>query len=95
MSADCDFYINTFDEYLKTNNDEDKKAYWKMRSILDLMKLTQGKDKGDLCENGLRLIILLHNNYKIYPFDINDDCPNQQSFINYDEILSILKSEFI
>lgn len=93
--SECGFYINTFDEFIKTNNNENEKALWKMKAIVELMKLTKENDQGDLCENGLRMIMLLHNNFVIYPFDINTSCVSKETIVNDNEFVSILKSEFI
>ena len=95
MKTECDFFIDTFNDFLKTHNDEHEKALWKMKAILNLMNLTKGEDTGDLCENGLRMIMLLYNHYRIYPFDIRSDAFNRESLPDYREFTSILKTEFI
>ena len=94
MITECDIYKDIFNEFLKTQNDENEKALWKMKTILNLMKLTKSNDQRDLCENGLRLIMILYNNYTVYPFEISS-CPNDSSLSNSSEFVSILKSEFI
>ena len=38
--AECDFYMNLYDDFIKTKNDENDKILWKMYKILDLMKVT-------------------------------------------------------
>jgi hypothetical protein len=95
MMSECSFYINTFDEFIKTNNNENEKALWKMKAIVELMKLTKESDQSDLCENGLRMIMFLHNNYVIYPYDMDNGCVRKETLDNCSEFISILKSEFI
>ena len=94
MITECDIYKEIFNGFLKTQNDENEKALWKMKTILNLMKLTKNNDQRDLCENGLRMIMILNNNYTIYPFEINT-CPSDSSLPTSSEFVSILKSEFV
>ena len=95
MITECDIYIDIFNEFLKTQNNENEKALWKMKTILNLMRLTKNSDQRELCENGLRMIIILYNNYTVYPFEINPSCLSDPSLPNSSEFVSILKSEIV
>ena len=95
MITECDIYKDIFNEFLKTQNNENEKALWKMKTILNLMKMTKSNDHRDLCENGLRMIMILNNNYTIYPFELNSSCPSDPSLPNSSEFVSILKSEIV
>jgi hypothetical protein len=95
MITECDIYKEIFNGFLKTQNDENEKALWKMKTILNLMKLTKSNDQRDLCENGLRMIMILYNNYTIYPFEIRSSCTSAPSLSDSSELVSILKSELV
>lgn len=95
MITENDFYIHLYDDFIKINNDENEKILWKMRSIIELMKLTEGNDEGELCENGLRIIMSLFNHYVVYPFDFDNDYFNISSLNQHKQLISILKREFI
>lgn len=95
MMAECDFYMNTYDDFVKTRNDENDKILWKMHKILKLMKLTNAKDPNGFIENGLRMIMLLYKNFRmnscdLCSFDLSETSPNEK-----EDLQSILKTEFI
>lgn len=90
-----DFYIHLYDDFIKINNDENQKILWKTRSIIELMKLTEGNEQGEFCENGLRIIMALFNHYTVYPFDVENEYFNITSLKEHAQLISILKREFI
>lgn len=94
MMAECDFYMNIYDDFVKTRNNEKDKIMWKTYKILDLMKCTKEKDANDLMENGLRMIILLFNHFKMNSCDLNSFDLNETSQDKKEVLYSILKKEF-
>ena len=60
-----DFYVNIYDDFIGTRNDENDKILWKMNKIIDLMKITDGKDTNGFMENSLRMVMLLFKYFKI------------------------------
>jgi hypothetical protein len=95
MMADCDFYMKVYDDFIKTRNNEHDKILWKTYKILELMKSTNGKDPNGFVENGLRMIMLLFNNFKFNPCDLNGVDLNETSPKEKEELQHILKTEFI
>jgi len=94
MLAECDFYTNLYDDFIKTRNDENEKILWKMYKILDLMKITNQNDPNGFMENGLRMIMLLYNNYNINSCDLNSFDLIETSSDKKEELIYILKEEF-
>ena len=95
MMAECDFYMNLYDDFIKTRNNEHDKILWKTYKILELMKLTNGKDTNGLVENGLRMIMLLFNNFNFNSCDLNGIDLNETPPKDKEELQHILKTEFI
>ena len=95
MMAECDFYMNLYDDFIKTENDENEKILWKMYKILDLMKATDGNDPDGFMENGLRMIMLLFNYYNINSCDLSSFDLNETSPDKKEELRFILKTEFM
>jgi hypothetical protein len=94
MMAECNFYMDIYDDFIKTQNDENDKILWKMYKILDLMKITNEKDPCGFMENGLRMIMLLFKNFKmnscdLSSFDLKETSPDKKEELQY-----ILKTEF-
>ena len=94
MMAECEFYMNLYDDFIKTRDDENDKVLWKMHKILDLMKVTDEKDPDGFMENGLRMIMLLFNNYNINSCDLNSLDLMETSSDKKEELIYILKKEF-
>ncbi len=94
MMAECDFYINLYDDFIKTRNDENDKILWKMFKILDLMKVTDEKDPNGFMENGLRMIMLFFNNFNLNSCDISSFDLIETSSDKKEELIYILKEEF-
>ena len=92
--VDIDFYLSLFDEFLKTNNHENKKVLWKLNSIVKLMEHAGQKDNL-FCENGLRMIMTLFNSFQFDSCDIESYSFENSSFQQKQIILPILKKEFI
>ncbi|MBY9015321.1 MAG: hypothetical protein KGD68_06475 [Candidatus Lokiarchaeota archaeon] len=92
--TECEFYNNLYDDFLETRNDENDKILWKMYKIIDLMNITNEKEPNGFMENGLRMIMLLFNRFKIdscdlCSFDLFDTPSNEK-----EELMLILREEF-
>ena len=94
MMAECDFYMNLYDDFIKTSDDEDQKILWKMHKILDLMNITSEKDPSGFMENGLRMIMLLFNTYDINSCDLSSYDLIETAPDKKEKLLFILKGEF-
>jgi hypothetical protein len=94
MMTECDFYSNLYDDFLKTRNNENDKILWKMYKIIDLMNVTNEKDPSGFMENGLRMIMLLFNRFKIYPCDLCSYDLFDTAFNEKEELMLILHKEF-
>jgi len=70
VACEFDFYMNIFDDFLLAKNDENQQIMWKMRTIIDLMKVTDGQDDNGFMENALRMIMLLFNHYNMTPCEL-------------------------
>ena len=92
--AECDFYMNLYDDFIKTRNDEDQKILWKMHKILDLMNITTENDTSQFMENGLRMIMLLFNKYDINSCDLSSKDLIETVHDKKEKLLFILKEEF-
>ncbi len=92
--AECDFYMNLYDDFIKTSDDEDQKILWKMHKILDLMNITSEKDPSGFMENGLRMIMLLFNTYDINSCDLSSYDLIETAPDKKEKLLFILKGEF-
>ena len=95
MISEYDFYINLYDGFIKTNNIENDKTLWKMNSIIKLMKLTEGSDKEEFCESGLRVIMALFKNYQFDSSDIKSKDFDSSSIQEKEILIPILRDEFI
>ena len=95
IACECDFYMNIFDDLLLAKNDENQKIMWKMRTIIDLMKITDGQDDNGLMENALRMIMLLFNHYNITPCELERNYFVNAPFDEKEELITVLKKEFI
>ncbi len=93
--CECDFYMNIFDDFLLAENDENQKIIWKMRTIIDLMKVTDGQDDNGLMENALRMIMLLFNHYIMTPCELERNYFVNAPFDKKEELITVLKEEFI
>jgi len=92
--AECDFYVNLYDDFIKTRNDENNKILWKMYKILDLMKETNENDPNGFMENGLRMIMLLFNKMELSAYDLSSYDLIETSPDKKEELLCLLKTEF-
>jgi len=95
VACECDFYMDIFDEFLLSGNDENQKIMWKMRTIIDLMKITDGQDDNGLMENALRMIMLLFNHYSMAPCELERNYFVNAPFDEKEELITVLKEEFI
>jgi hypothetical protein len=93
MMMESSFYINIFDEFLDTEDDPQKKLMWELKSIINLMQKAKGLDD-DFCENGLRMILTLFNDYKIEPWEVfvNGE-ENSKNLFDDSELVKILFEE--
>lgn len=89
-----DFYMNLYDDFIETRNQENRKFLWKMNSIVRLMNLTKGNEEGEFCENALRMIMVLFNTYIFSPYELSSHDFNITSNQEKEEINPILKQEF-
>jgi len=94
MMPECNFYMNIYDDFIKTQDNENDKILWKMHKILDLMKVTGEKDSSGLMENGLRMIMLLYKNFRLNSCDLESIHLNETSPDKKEELYYILKTEF-
>jgi len=93
--CECDFYMNIFNDFLLAKNDENEKIMWKMRTIIDLMKVTDGQEDNGFMENSLRMIMLLFNHYIMTPCELQRNYFVNTPFDEKEELITILKEEFI
>ncbi|MFX1268668.1 MAG: hypothetical protein ACFFAK_11970 [Promethearchaeota archaeon] len=87
--------MNLYDDFIKTNNINNEKILWKMNSIIKLMKLTEGNEKGEFCESGLRMIMTLFNSYQFDSYDIESEDFDSSSIQQKKILVPILREEFI
>jgi len=66
-----------------------------MRTIIDLMKVTDGQDDNGFMENALRMIMLLFNHFNMTPCELEYNCFVKAPFDEKEELMTILKKEFI
>ncbi len=90
-----EFYSNVFDKFLETSNDVKEKESWKCKSIIELMNISKGRVNNIFCENGLRIIMDLSNNYYIFPHECESKSYIKLSKKEKKILFSILKKEFI
>ena len=93
--CECDYYMNIFNNFLIAENDENQKVLWKMRTIIDLMKITDGRDDNGFMENALRMIMLLFNHYIMAPCELERNYFVNAPFDEKEELITVLKEEFI
>ncbi len=93
--CECDFYMNVFNDFLLAKNDANQKTMWKMRTIIDLMKTTDGQDDNGFMENALRMIMLLFNQYYLTPCELECNYLINAPFDKKEELITVLKEEFI
>jgi hypothetical protein len=93
MIMESAFLINIFDEFLHTEDDPKKKLMWELKSIINLMQKAKGLDD-DFCENGLRMILTLFNEYKVEPWEIlvNEE-QDEKGLFDDSELVKILFDE--
>ena len=94
LMTECDFYMNLYDDYIETRNDENERFLWKTRKIIDLMKFTTEKDGNGFMENGLRMIMLLFKHFKMSPCDLCSYDLFDPTFNEKEELMHILHEEF-
>lgn len=94
MMIECDFYNNLYDDFIGTGNDENDRILWKTRKIIELMKITNEKDKNRFMENSLRMIMLLFKQFKINSCDICSFDLFDTSFNEKEDLMVILQEEF-
>ncbi len=92
--TECDFYMNLYDDYIETRNDENERFLWKTRKIIDLMKFTTEKDGNGFMENGLRKIMLLFKHFNMSTFDLCSYDLFDPTFNEKEELMHILHEEF-
>jgi hypothetical protein len=95
VACEFDFYTNIFNDFLLAENDENQKLMWKMRKIIDLMKITDGQDDNGFMENALRMIMLLFNHYNMVPCELECNYFINAPFDEKEELITVLKEEFI
>jgi len=95
MISEYDFYMNLYDTFIKTNNNKNEKILWKMNSIIELMKLTEGSEEGEFCEIGLRMIMVLFKSYQFDSCDIKSTYFDNSSIQQKEIVVPILREEFI
>ena len=93
--CEYDFYMNIFNDFLLAQNDENQKIMWKMRTIIDLMKITESQDDNGFMENALRMIMLLFNHYNMTPCELERNYFVNAPFDEKEELITVLKEEFI
>jgi len=94
MSTEYDFYENIYDDFIRTRNDENDRILWKMHKIIDLMKITDGKDTNGFMENSLRMIMLLFKYFKISSCDLCSYDLIDAPFNEKEDLKLILHKEF-
>jgi hypothetical protein len=94
MMSDCDFYNNLYDVFIETKNDENNKILWKMYKIIDLINLTSDKDTNGFMENGLRMIMLLFNNFAMDSCDLYSIDLFDTTLYEKEELMSVMLKEF-
>ena len=94
MMTECDFYNNLYDDFIETRNDENNKILWKMYKIIDLINLTGEKDTNGFMENGLRMIMLLFNHFKVDSCDLCGIDLFDTTLHEKEEIMSVMLKEF-
>ena len=94
MISECDFYNNLFDDFVETKNNESEKVLWKMYKIIDLINLTSEKDTNGFMENGLRMIMLLFNHFKIESCDLSGIDMFDTTLYEKEELMSVMLKEF-
>ena len=92
--TECDFYMNLYDDYIETRNDENERFLWKTRKIIDLMKVTTEKDANGFMENGLRMIMLLFKQFSFNSCDLCSIDLIDTPFNEKEELILILQAEF-
>ncbi|MBY9008356.1 MAG: hypothetical protein KGD74_00660 [Candidatus Lokiarchaeota archaeon] len=95
MMTEYDFYMNLYNDFLETRNDENDKILWKMYKIIDLMNATNEKDPSGFMENGLRMIMLLFNHFKMDSCDLCSNDLFNAPFNEKEEVMLVLHKEFI
>ena len=94
MISEYDFYVNIYDDFIDTRNDENERILWKTHKIIDLMKITDGKDPNGFMENGLRMIMLLFKYFKMNSCDLCSFDLFDTPFNEREELMLILHKEF-
>jgi hypothetical protein len=94
MMSECDFYTNLYDDFIETRNEEKERILWKTHKIIDLMKITTGKDTNAFMENGLRMIMLLFKHFTITSCDLCSYDLFDTPFNEKEELRLILQKEF-
>ena len=92
--SECDFYMDLYDDFIGTGNDENNRILWKTRKIIDLMKITNEKDTNGFIENSLRMIMLLFNYFKINSCDLCSFDLFDTPFNEKEDLMNILQEEF-
>ncbi|MHA1104266.1 MAG: hypothetical protein ACTSPN_00835 [Promethearchaeota archaeon] len=93
MMTENQFYMSLFDDYKINSNDPEKKIMWKLNSIIRLMNMTDNYES-DFCENALRMIMVLFNEFEFEPWELDKGKPtdipeNDKTLFNqilFDEI---------
>lgn len=75
MKIENQFYLSLFDDYMNNSSDPEKKIMWKLNSIIKLMNMTDDYES-DFCENALRMIMILFNEFEFEPWELinGDEC---------------------
>jgi hypothetical protein len=94
MISEYDFYMNLYDEFIETRDQENEKILWKTNSIIKLMKFTEGNEEGEFCENALRMIMVLFKHFSFSPYELSSYNFDNKSNQDKDIITPILKQEF-
>ena len=92
--SECDFYMDLYDDFIGTGNDENNRILWKTHKIIDLMKITNEKDTNGFIENSLRMIMLLFNYFKINSCDLCSFDLFDTPFNEKEDLMNILQEEF-
>ena len=92
MITENQFYISLYDEYMINSTDPEKKIMWKLNSIIRLMNMTESYES-DFCENALRMIMMLFNEFEFEPWELENGKPGDIPKVDKNLFTQILFDE--
>jgi len=92
MITENQFYISLYDEYMINSTDPEKKIMWKLNSIIRLMNMTESYES-DFCENALRMIMMLFNEFEFEPWELDTGKPGDIPEVDKNLFAQILFDE--